>query len=112
MATTTITPQNIVETGLEATTEAGALAMQFANTGLQFVWVINGATDATLTFDSQTNCERGSDHNVAAVCSANEERIIGPFPTGRWNDASGNVLIAIDDVTNVTIAVLTLPMAS
>lgn len=112
MAATTITAQTVVEGGLEATLEAGAATMEFVNTGLQYVWCVNGATDAILTFTSQTVCDRGSTHNIATTVTASEERLIGPFPKGRWNDANAKVQFAIDDTTNVTIAVLTLPAAS
>lgn len=110
MAVTTITVQNAVVTGLEATYEAGALSMEFANTGREFIHVKNGATDAILTISDQSNCSQGQDHSQTVTCTATEQRFIGPFPTGEYNDSNDKVQFTIDDVSNVTIAVIQMPL--
>ncbi len=112
MAATLITAQTILSSGLEATLEAGATTMEFVNTGQEEFWIVNGATAAVVTVTGQTACDRGTIHNKIVTCPANEERKIGPFPKGRWNDANSKVQVAIDDVTNVTVAVLKTPIAS
>lgn len=113
MSVTTITVQTaaVSITGLEATYEAGALTMEFLNSGRQFIHVKNGATDAILTISDAGNCSQGADHSQTVTCTASEERFIGPFPTGEYNDANGKVQFAINDIANVTIAVVTLPLA-
>jgi hypothetical protein len=104
---TTITVQEAVTTGLEATYEAAALTMEYAHPGVpHFIHVKNGATDCTLTIDSQVNCNQGVDHDTGGLCSANEERIYAPISAARYKDSSGNVQLSFDDVTNVTIAVI------
>ena len=113
MAVTTITKQTIAlsTTGLEATYEAGALSMEFTNTGRDVIHVKNGATDAILSIADSGNCSQGEDHSQTVTCTASEQRHIGPFPTGEYNDTNGKVQFTIDDVANVTIAVVTLPLA-
>lgn len=108
----TLTVQTVVVTGLEPAALAAAAAGgdQFANTGREFVEINNGSGgDITVTFNSQVACNYGSDHDVAVVVTAGERRLIGPFPTGRFNDASGFVLITYSGVTTLTIGVYKLP---
>ena len=44
--------------------------------------------------------------NAVVSVPAGDERFIGPFPTGAFNDAAGKVQITYDDVTSITIAAL------
>lgn len=107
MATTLITVQEAVNTGLEATFEAAAVAMEYVHPGQpHIIHVKNGAVDCTLTIDSQVNCNQGVDHNRGGLCSANEERHYGNIKAGRFKDSASKVQLSFDDVTNVTIAVI------
>jgi hypothetical protein len=107
----TLTVQDIVLAGLEATYDAcTGGGDEFVNTGREFIHFINGdAADKTITIDSQNACNQGSDHDVPVVCTANEERLIGPFPGGRFNDANNKVQITYSAVTSCTIAIIRLP---
>lgn len=108
----TLTVQTIIQAGLEPAALAAAAAGgdQFANTGREMVEINNASVgDITVTFNSQAPCSQGFDHNEAVVVTAAERRLIGPFPTGRFNDASGFVLITYSGVTTLTIGVYKLP---
>ncbi len=111
MAVTTITKQTLAIDGLEATYEAGALSMQYANTGKEYIDIKNGATEAIVTIGDTSNCSQGEDHSETITVTASEARQCGPYPTGEFNDTNGNVQIAINDVSNVTIAVIEVPLA-
>jgi hypothetical protein len=88
----------------------------FANTGKEFFYIKNGGGGAiTVTFDSPGTCVFGlaanSAHDNAVSVGAGEEKIIGPFPTVRFNDASGLVSASYSGVGTVTVAVLS-PVAA
>lgn len=80
---------------------------QFANDGKTFLHIknTNGAT-RTVTVNSQKACDQGFDHDVAVVVPATTgDMMIGPFPTARFNDASGFVQLTYSAVTGVTVGV-------
>lgn len=107
MATTTITVQEAVNTGLEAVFETATSLMQYAHPGQPHIIVVkNGAVESILTIDSQVNCNQDVDHDKGGTIEADEERHFGNIKAGRFKDANGNVQLAFDDVTNLTIAVI------
>lgn len=85
---------------------------QFTNTGNQQVMVTNAhATLArTVTFASPNADNFGvinAAHNAAIVVAALTTKAIGPFATGRFNDANGMVQVTYSDSgADLTIAVL------
>ena len=83
---------------------------QFLNTGDVYVHLKNtNAATRTATFNSQRLCDQGFDHDQAVIVGATTgEAFVGPFPTARFNDTSGFVLITYSAVTNLTIAVFRL----
>jgi len=79
----------------------------FPNSGNTFIHVKNAHTEAwVVTVDSVKACSQGYDHNSIVSVPAGEERMIGPFPRGRFNDANGKVQITYDGVTALTIAAI------
>lgn len=84
---------------------AGAGGDSFANDGKTYLHVKNGgAGSITATINSQKLCDQGFDHDAAVGVAAAGERLIGPFPQGRFNDAGGLVQITYSGVTSVTVA--------
>ena len=107
----TLTVQNIDFTGVDPTFVAVAAGGdQFANDGRIFIYLKNtNAATRTVTANSQVNCSQGFDHDIAVVIPATTgERMIGPFPTDRFNDSSGNLQLTYSADTNLTISVLRL----
>jgi hypothetical protein len=89
---------------------AAAGGDEFVNSGRAFIHVKNGgASSIDVTVDSQTPCSQGYDHDAVVAVPASEERMIGPFPKDRFNDASEKVQITYSDVTSVTVAAIEVP---
>lgn len=107
----TLNVQRITLTGLSPVFVAADVAGdEFLNSGRVVLYVKNGDTlEKTVTVDSQTPCNQGFDHDVVVTVPASEERIIGPFPKNRFDDANGKVQVSYSDVTSVTVAVIEIP---
>lgn len=103
--------QQAVVTGLAPSFVAAAAGGdEFVNSGKAVLYVKNGgASSINVTIDSQVPCNYGVDHDVTVAVPAGAERIIGPFPKTRFNDAYGKVKISYSAVTSVTVAVLEVP---
>lgn len=106
-----LTVQAISLSGINPTFGAAAeTGDAFLNSGREYLHVKNGGgAEVTVTIDSQAACNQGFDHNAAVAVPASGERIIGPFPKARFNDANEKVQVAYSDVTGVTVAAVRLP---
>jgi hypothetical protein len=77
------------------------------NSGFTFLHVVNGHSGAwVVTVNSVAACNQGFDHDAIVSVPASEERMIGPFDRGRFNDANGKIQITYDGVTVLTIAAI------
>ena len=83
---------------------------EFVNDGFTMLHFINGADqEVVCTIDSTVDCNQGSDHNAGGTIPVSSERMFGPFPCGRFNDANGKVQIAYGGaVVNLTLAAIRL----
>jgi hypothetical protein len=106
-----LTVQTISLPGLSPAFAAAAVGGDaFPNSGREYLHVKNGGgSEVTVTVDSQAACNQGYDHNAVVAVPASEERLIGPFPKARFNDANDKVQVAYSDVTSVTVAAVRLP---
>lgn len=107
----TLAPQSIVLTGLNPSyAAASAGGDEFVNDGKKFLHVKNGGAGAiNVTAVCQTACNYGTGsptHDDVVAVPAAGERIIGPFPPGRFNDGNGKVQITYSGVTSLTVALL------
>lgn len=109
MATKTV--QIVSLTGLTpAYTACTAGGDEFVNSGREFIHVKNGHTSPqTVTVNSQEACDQGADHDIVVSVTNAEERMIGPFPKGRFDDTAGKVQLTYSGVTALTIAVVRVP---
>lgn len=107
----TLAVQKAVVTGLTPSYSAAAGGGdQFANSGKAMLHIKNGSGGSiNVTVNSQTNCSQGFDHDAVVAVPAGAERMIGPFPKGRFDDANGNVQITYSAVTSLTVAVVEVP---
>ena len=110
----TITKQVVVLAGIVPSWEACASGGdEFLNSGRCYISIKNAhaADPRTVTIDSQVVCSQGSDHDaVVVVTAANDEKLIGPFPTDRFNDGDGKVQITYSDsAADMSIAVFEVP---
>jgi len=103
-----LTVQRITQDGVTPSfVSADVGGDEFANGGRTFFYVKNGgASQITVTVDSVKQCNFGFDHDLTVDIPAGEERIIGPFDPGRFNNSSARVAVSYSDVTSVTVAAL------
>lgn len=100
-------PQTPSLTGLNLTMNAAAGGGDsFENNGNVLLRVNNGSgAPITVTADGPRPDSFGitdNSHDLALTIPAGENRIWGPFPTNRFNDANGRVQLAWSGVTTVT----------
>ncbi len=112
MARITLTPQQIVRTGLAPTFGAWDAGLQhaFANDGRIYIEVKNTAVaDHTVTIQTPGTVDALAVAERTVLIPANTgDKIIGPFPPSVYNQADGMVYIDIDVATTTTIAVIRL----
>ena len=84
---------------LYAVVAAAATGDQFGNDGQTFVAVYNshGSADRTVSVDVQKDVDGQDPPDREITVGAGETRLIGPFPTGIYNDANGRVQITYSD---------------
>lgn len=91
---------------------ADAAGDEWANTGYEFVQVRNASAGVvTVTLDIRATLDGATVTDPTVSLAAGETKIIGPFPTGLYNDANGRARIAYSAVASVTTRVLKLPAA-
>jgi hypothetical protein len=108
---TTLSYQQVVRTGLETTYAAvdATNGNRFINDGRMFLHVKNGHTSPiTVTIATPGTVDGLAVADQAVVVTNAEERMIGPFPPGIYNDGSGYVQITYSLGTAMTIALLRL----
>lgn len=80
---------------------------EFVNTGSEFIWIENGSgSPITLTIATPQIID--GNLQVAertVVLSATTEYLIGPFPTGPYNDANRKIQLTYTGVTTLTIGI-------
>jgi hypothetical protein len=115
MAAETLTAQTVSRDGLEATYAAVASTdgVDFVNTGKEFLHLKNGGGgDIVATLDIQTTVDGQAVTDRTVTITAGEDRFIGPFTTGDYNDGTNKALVTFDGVASLTAALLKLPTAS
>lgn len=110
-APTQLTVQQIARGGITPSlTAANTDGQYFDNNGRCFLEVVNAGGD-TLTLSIETPGVVDSlaiaDREVAVVATTGN-KMIGPFPTNIYNDASGRVNVSYSAVTDVTVGVFRL----
>ena len=112
MASVELTVQEVSRDGLEATyAAANADGNHFDNQAdnRTFLHVKNGdGDDHVVTLSIQETVDGQTVTNPTVTVTAGEARLIGPFPAPIYN-TSGQVYVAYDAVTSVTVAAIRLP---
>ena len=81
----------------------------FANTGSEFLLVRNGSgAPITVTFDITATLDAQTVTDRAVTVGAGVKKLIGPFPTGWYNDGNASVKATCSAVTTVTVAAVKL----
>ena len=98
------TVQNVSMDGINPTFDSVTSSDTFLNDGRTVLIVKNGgSSDITVTITDVVPCNYGFMHDLTVTVAAGEERWIGVFPVGRFND-NGYVTVDYSDTTNVTAA--------
>jgi hypothetical protein len=118
MATLTVTDLSLTGATPTLTAAAGGGDV-FANDGRVFFMVTNASTASkTLTFTAQQTTARAPGFgdvtvsNTTLAVPAATTKIIGPFPTSRFNNSSGQVAVTYSAVTSTTVNPFRLTPAS
>lgn len=108
-----LTVQKSVPAGLNPTYDAAAAGGDtFLNDGMTVLHVKNGGgSSINVTINSVTACDQGFDHDIVVAVPNGGERLIGPLPTGRFNDTGGLASVSYSAVTSVTVAAIQAPKA-
>lgn len=112
-----ISIQDLAVSGLEATYgAANSGGDTFANDGKTLFHAKNGSGgDITITFAAASASVQKAGYgsvsisNTAVVVTAGEERLIGFFPTKRFNNSSGQVAVSYSGVSSLTVAAIRCP---
>ena len=112
MARVAVANQDVVAGGLEATfTNATGDDQEFDNdTGQRtFIWVKNAdGSDHDVTIITPGTIDGNAVADLTVTVTAGEERLIGPFPAGVYNQADNTVQIDYSATTGMSCAVITL----
>jgi hypothetical protein len=79
----------------------------FPNTGHEYLVVKNGsASPITVTLDIKQTVDGQTVTDPTVTIAAGASKIIGPFPTGIYNDTNGRVGVTYSAVTTVNVIAL------
>lgn len=82
----------------------------FPNDGRTYLHIKNGGgSSITLTVTTQLTVDGKALADDSITVTNGQERIVGPFPPGIYNDASNQVSLGYSGVTSVTVGVFRLP---
>jgi hypothetical protein len=104
-----LTAQEMSIAGLAPAYGAVAASDTFSNDGAVFLHVKNANAGAdTVTVVSVKTCDQGTAHNLTVnVPATTGDRMIGPFPTSRFNDPTTGLVTVQHSVTSsVTCALV------
>ncbi len=107
----TLTVNQITRDGvLYAVVAAAAAGDQFANEGRSFLAVYNAhmTEERSVNIDLQQTVDEQDPPDRTVSIGPGETQLIGPFPTGIYNDANGHVQITYPDVTSLYVGVFKL----
>jgi hypothetical protein len=105
----TYTVQTAAATGVVPTYGAAAASDEFANNGRTVLHVKNGGgAPINVTIASAYTLDGLALADQVVAVANGAEKIIGPFSTAVYNDASGNVTVTYSATTSVTVAAISI----
>ncbi|GIW81490.1 MAG: hypothetical protein KatS3mg105_3297 [Gemmatales bacterium] len=86
---------------------ANAGGDEFVNNGRELLYIKNASgSSITLTVQTPVTVDGLAVSDRQITVGAGEEKIIGPFPKGTYNDGNGHVQLSYSAVTSVTVSVI------
>mgnify|MGYP006292739519 CR=1 FL=1 len=106
MARQTLAVQDIGRSGLDPSySAADSEGHEFQNNGRVFVHVKNGdGSNHDVTIQTPNTVDGLAISDRTVTVPAGEERMIGSFPPGHYNQSDGNVNVDYSAITGMTIA--------
>ena len=105
MPRVTMTVQQINRSAITPTYVTPDVAgMALPNSGVEVLHIKTGGTGATVTIPIPSLVDGQTVASKSYVLGTSTERMIGPFPTNTYNQASGEVFVDFSSITTVTIA--------
>lgn len=105
------TPAIVTRAGVDTVGNAAdATGDEWANTGQQFVEVKNGGGGSiTVTLNIRALIDGAAAVNPTVTIAAGQTKMLGPFPSGIYNDTQNppRAKITYSGVTSVTVKVFT-----
>ncbi|TBG37159.1 hypothetical protein ELG78_09270 [Rhizobium leguminosarum] len=113
----TVSTTDITTAGLTNATgmQNAATSTYFANNGETLFVVDGGPTAVTATFKTQATTISQNGYgtttlsDVAVTIPSSSVVVMGPFPTGRWNNQYGLVGVSFTAVTGVSATAINVP---
>lgn len=108
-----LTAAVLARTGVDiAGVTPGGSGDTFVNTGQEYVIVKNSSGGSiNVTLDVVATVDGAAVTDPVVAVGAGVEKMIGPFPTGWYNDGNGQAKVTCSATTSVTIKVVKLPTA-
>lgn len=111
MADIDIAPQDVDRTGLNPTymgSLSGGDTYQVLNDGRTVIYFKKGSGGAAvnISFDIAQRVDGQTVADRTVRLPNNQERVVGPFPPGIYNNDDGEVEFTVSNVTNLSIAAL------
>jgi hypothetical protein len=99
---------NVATAGASGSVPAFAAAAaggdEFYNDGETYLEIDNASGGSiNVTINSQKPCDQGFDHDIVNAVAAGAREVMGPFPTGRFNNSNGRVLVTYSAAASVTV---------
>jgi hypothetical protein len=84
---------------LYAVVAAAAGGDSFVNDGRTLAAIYNshGSASRTVSFDIQKTVDGQDPPSITVTLTAGQTKLVGPFPTGIYNDANGRVQVTYSD---------------
>lgn len=110
----TLTVQTATRAGFDVVgVAADGAGDEWANTGQEVIEVKNGGGGSiTVTLDIKPTIDGAAVTDPTVTITAAQTKMIGPFPTGLYNDATtGRAKVTYSGVASVTIRAIKVPPA-
>lgn len=102
MPGTVYPPAVINDKGVAPVAVAVAATFEVPNNGLMWLRVVGVTGAANLTIHNQTLQDGNPGPDLVVASAAGVTKIVGPFPRGLYNNAAGNIEVAINTPANIT----------
>lgn len=102
MPGTVYNPTVVNDKGVAAGAVTPAATLEVVNNGLMWLRIIGVTGASTVTIHNQTTQDGNAGPDLVFNTAAGVTKVYGPFPRGLYNNAAGNIEVAIGTPANVS----------